>query len=311
MTGGELLRQGIMTLKQAGLDQPRLEAEVLLAHAWGRTREDLLIHPEREAPGPVARQFLSLVGRRAERLPASYLTGVREFMSLAMAVTPAVLIPRPETELLVEEVLRWLASRQAPGARRGRLPAGRPLVADVGAGSGAIAVSLAYYNRLVQVVATDVSEAALQVAAGNARRHGVQSRVRLVAGDLLAPLLERRRAAGRLRRQRLDACPGRGAAAAANLPYIPSASLEQLPPEVRHEPRLALDGGGDGLDLYRRLLPQAAAWLAADGLLACEIGGAGQAEALSGLLRQGGWGQIRVIRDYRGEDRVVTALRPE
>jgi release factor glutamine methyltransferase len=309
MTGGELLRQGAMALKRAGLDQPRLEAEVLLAHAWGCTREDLLIYPEREAPEAAAWQFLYLVERRAERLPTSYLTGTREFMSLEMAVTPTVLIPRPETELLVEEVLRWLASRQAPEAGRPRLAAGRPLVVDVGTGSGAIAVSLAYYNRLVQVIATDVSQAALRVAAGNARRHGVRSRVRLVAGDLLAPLPERRRAAGYGRQ--FGVRPGRGTAVVANLPYIPTASLEQLPSEVRHEPRLALDGGGDGLDHYRRLLPQAAAWLDAGGLLACEIGGAEQAGVLSGLLQQGGWHQVRVIGDYRGEDRVVTALRPE
>ena len=115
MTGGELLRQGTAVLRQAGLDSPRLDAEVLLAHAWGRSREELLIYPEQEVPEAVARQFLALVGQRAGGVPAAYLTGAREFMSLLMAVTPAVLIPRPETEVLVEEVLRWLASR--PRAR--------------------------------------------------------------------------------------------------------------------------------------------------------------------------------------------------
>ena len=111
MTGGELLRQGTAVLRQAGLDQPRLEAEVLLAHVWDRSREELLIHPEQEVPEAAARQFLALVGERAGGVPTAYLTGAREFMSLMMTVTPAVLIPRPETELLVEEVLRWLESR--------------------------------------------------------------------------------------------------------------------------------------------------------------------------------------------------------
>ena len=267
MTGGELLRRGTAVLRQAGLEQPRLEAEVLLAHAWGRSREELLIHPEQEVPEAAARQFLALAGQRAGGVPAAYLTSAREFMSLLMAVTPAVLIPRPETEVLVEEVLRWLASRTTGACYSGRGTVfDQPLVADVGTGSGAIAVSLAHYHLAVQVTAIDISEAALEVAAVNAARHGLADRISFLAGDLLAPLLARGDA-------------GAGTAVAANLPYIPTAAWDRLPPEVRREPRLALDGGGDGLDLYRRLLPQAAAWLAPGGLLACEIG-PGQAEVL-------------------------------
>jgi release factor glutamine methyltransferase len=335
VTGGELLRRGTAVLRQAGLDWPRLEAEVLLAHAWGRSREELLIHPEQEAPEAAARQFMALAGQRAGGVPAAYLTGAREFMSLLMAVTPAVLIPRPETEVLVEEVLRWLASRPARPvlrAQRARSRAQRrcrvqwtgrgslrsqsrwhrtwhrrfsgrgtvfdqPLVADVGTGSGAIAVSLAHCHLAVQVTAIDISEAALEVAAVNAARHGLADRISFLTGDLLAPLLERGDA-------------GAGTTVAANLPYIPTAAWDRLPPEVRREPRLALDGGGDGLDLYRRLLPQAAAWLAPGGLLACEIG-PGQAEVLIELLQQDSWRLVRLIRDYRGEERVVTALRTE
>jgi release factor glutamine methyltransferase len=298
VTGGELLRRGTAVLRQAGLDWPRLEAEVLLAHAWGRSREELLIHPEQEAPEAAARQFLALAGQRAGGVPAAYLTGAREFMSLLMAVTPAVLIPRPETEVLVEEVLRWLVSRPAGARFSGRGTVfDQPLVADVGTGSGAIAVSLAHYHLAVQVTAIDISEAALEVAAVNAARHGLTDRISFLAGDLLAPLLERGDA-------------GAGTTVTANLPYIPTAAWDRLPPEVRREPRLALDGGGDGLDLYRRLLPQAAAWLAPGGLLACEIG-PGQAEVLIGLLRQDSWRQVRLIRDYRGEERVVAALRTE
>ena len=291
MTGGKLLRRGTALLRQSGFDQARLAAEVLLAFAWDCARETLLIYPELETPEAVAGQFLDLVRQRVEHVPAAYLTGAREFMSLMMHVTPAVLIPRPETELLVEELLHWLVSRTDNGA-----VFDQPLVADVGAGSGAIAVSLAHYHLTVQVVATDSSEAALDIAAANANRHGLADRITFLAGDLLAPLLE-------------QGVAGTGTAVVANLPYIPTAVLEQLPPEVQREPRLALDGGPDGLDLYRRLLPQAAAWLEPGGLLACEIG-IGQAEMLAGLLQRGGWEQINTIRDYRGEDRVVTALRP-
>jgi len=349
MNAGELLRRGTATLRQAGLEWPRLEAEVLLAHAWGCSREELLIHPEREAPEVAAPQFLALVGQRAGGVPAAYLTGVREFMSLPLAVTPAVLIPRPETEMLVEEVLRWLAGRPENGAIFDQ-----PLVADVGTGSGAIAVSLAHYHLAVQVAAIDVSEEALSVAAGNAGRHGLADRISFLAGDLLAPLLERiskfevrsskfdlKKGIGGSDAQSCNASIGngrpvgqndiahdaspcsaagvlssappgggrRGTAVVANLPYIPTAAWSRLPPEVRREPRLALDGGGDGLDLYRRLLPQAIDWLAPGGLLACEID-PGQAKVLSELLQQDGWRQVRLIRDYRGEERVVAALCP-
>lgn len=302
-----MLRQGTAVLRQAGLDQPRLEAEVLLAHAWNCTRESLLIHPEHDVPEAVIRQWADLVRQRAGGMPAAYLTGAREFMSLLMVVTPAVLIPRPETELLVEEVLHWLASRPAGSGA----VFDQPLVADVGTGSGAIAVSLAHYHRAAQVIALDVSEAALEVAASNAGRHGLADRVSFIAGDLLAPLLEQEqaRAPGAGRPGTHREWPGRrGTAVVANLPYIPSAAWDSLSPEVRREPRLALDGGGDGLDLYRRLLPQAAAWLTPGGLLACEIGLA-QADPLFELLRQGGWQQVRLLRDYHGEERVVMAQK--
>jgi release factor glutamine methyltransferase len=246
-------------------------------------------------------------------------------MSLMMAVTPAVLIPRPETELLVEEVLHWLVSREAGAhpvdgrgaARRCEALRGavfdQPLVADVGTGSGAIAVSLAHYHMAVQVIAVDISDAALDVAASNAGRHGLTDRISFLAGDLLAPLLEWGDARVPGAGCRVPSGRGaarRGTAVVANLPYIPTAAWDRLPPEVQREPRLALDGGGDGLDLYRRLLPQAAAWLAPGGLLACEIGLA-QADVLIGMLQQGGWQQVRLIRDYRGEERVVTAHTAE
>ena len=207
MTGGELLRRGTAVLRQAGLEQPRLEAEVLLAHAWGRSREELLIHPEQEVPEAAARQFLALAGQRAGGVPAAYLTSAREFMSLLMAVTPAVLIPRPETEVLVEEVLRWLASRTTGACYSGRGTVfDQPLVADVGTGSGAIAVSLARYHLAVQVTAIDISEAALEVAAVNAARHGLADRISFLAGDLLAPLLAARGCRGPGRQWR-PTCP--------------------------------------------------------------------------------------------------------
>ena len=239
MTGGELLRQGTAVLRQAGLDQPRLEAEVLLAYAWGRTREELLIHPEQEVPEAAGRQFLALVGERAGGVPTAYLTGAREFMSLVMTVTPAVLIPRPETELLVEEVLRWLASLSTLKSTRDDSVLNRDVpgecwvVADVGTGSGAIAVSLAHYHPVVQVAAIDISEAALDVAVANACRHGLAGRVRFLAGDLLTPLLEWGDATGSAPARHplagAHALPPGGAAVVANLPYVPTDAWDRLP----------------------------------------------------------------------------------
>ncbi|HHW41888.1 MAG TPA: peptide chain release factor N(5)-glutamine methyltransferase [Syntrophomonadaceae bacterium] len=285
MTGGELLRKGTKALREAGIEAPRLEAEVLLAHAWGRPRTELLIAPEREVPDAVIHSFWKSVELRAAGMPVAYLTGEREFMSLSFSVGPEVLIPRPETELLVERVLGFLKEwRREP-----------VLAADVGTGSGAIAVSLACYEPRVHLFATDISGAALRLAASNAARHGVAERIEFVEGDLLEPVLEKRGG-------------GTGAVVAANLPYIPRRELERLPVDVRREPRLALDGGEDGLDLYRRLIPQAAAFLQPGGLLACEIG-EGQGRALAGLLDREYWTEVTVERDYRGEERLVTALR--
>lgn len=288
MTSGELLRQGAAALRRAGIETPRLDAEVLLAHAWEKTRTELLIAPEREVPEAVVREFMRQIRLRAAGMPVAYLTGEKEFMSLPFFVCSAVLIPRPETELLVESVLAFL---------RGWFESGRQaaLVADVGTGSGAIAVSVAYYEPRARLVATDISGAALEIAAANAARNGVAGRVEFLQGDLLEPVLE---AKGK----------SVGAVVAANLPYIPTAELESLPAAVRCEPRIALDGGEDGLELYRRLLPQAAAFLMPGGMLACEIG-EGQGGLLAGLLEEGGWASVAVARDYRGQERVVTALR--
>ncbi len=288
MNSGELLRQGTAALRRAGVETPRLDAEVLLAHAWGKSRTELLLAPEREVPEAVAREFMRQVRLRASGMPVAYLTGEKEFMSLPFFVSSAVLIPRPETEILVESVLAFL---------KGWFGSGREaaLVADVGTGSGAIAVSVAYYEPRARLVATDISEAALEVAAANALRNGVAERVEFLHGDLLEPVLKAKGESA-------------GAVVAANLPYIPTSELESLPPDVRCEPRIALDGGGDGLELYRRLLPQAAAFLQPGGMLACEIG-AGQGGVLADLLDEGGWASVSVARDYRGEERVVTALR--
>ncbi len=301
----ELLIKGTELLKKRGINSPRLDAEVLLASAWGRERADLLIFSEDQVPKEVQLVFYDLLKQRSKGIPVAYLTGEKEFMSLDFYVNFDVLIPRPETELLVERVLEFLAKLGKPLKTANRdITTGHAiggeeehLVADVGTGSGAVVVSLAYYNPKVKVLAIDISPQALKTAARNAERHGVKGRVQFLQGDLLTPLLE-------------QGFIGRGTAVAANLPYIPTADLPGLPLDVQYEPKNALDGGKDGLEHYRRLIPQAGLFLAPGGLLACEIG-TGQGPVLAGLLEQEGWNRVEVIKDYAGRERVVTAVNQD
>jgi release factor glutamine methyltransferase len=278
----EALAYGRQTLRRAGVPEAAVDAEVLLAHVLATDRL-ALYRDERRALSPREWSlFRDLLARRARREPVAYLTGRKEFMGLTFAVNRAVLIPRPETELLVERALALLADREAP------------VVVDVGTGCGAVAVSLAYYHCGAEIYATDISEAALAVARENAARHGVAHRVSFYCGDLLAPVAF---------------LAGRVDLVAANLPYVPSAELARLPPDVRnYEPRAALDGGPDGLALHRRLVPQATRTLRTGGVLLAEVG-PGQGGVLAEWLAAAGWRGTRLILDYGGRERVVEAVR--
>ena len=261
-------------------DVPRLEAEVLLAHVLGTTRTVLMAHPERPLASGQLGRYEALVSRRVSNYPLPYLTGRVEFHGLEFEVTPEVLIPRPETETLVDLAL----------ARR---PAS---VVDVGTGSGCIAVSLAVQLPDALVYAIDISPAALAVARRNVERHGVAERVRLMVGDVLNPR------------------PGPVDLIVSNPPYVPTGECASLPASIRdHEPRLALDGGPGGLRIIRRLLAQAPAVLRSPdpaqgrvgGGLLIEIG-AGQGKAVSRLARAFFPGAtVRVHRDLAGRDRVL------
>ncbi len=281
-----LLREAAGALRAAGVKTPRLDAECLLAAALGCDRAAL--YGRREGvPPEAASGFATLLGRRAAAEPVAYLTGIREFWSLPLKVTPAVLIPRPETETLVEAILDCLAES-----------ASRPLtVADVGTGCGAIAIALAVELREARVFAVDVSPEALAVAAENARRFGVDRRITFLQGNWTAPLS----AAG---------LAGRLHALVANPPYIPTAELGALDPEiVRFEPRLALDGGPDGLACHRELAASAPRLLRPGGWLALEVG-AGQGEAVGALLAAvPGLAVHPVVRDLACRDRVCLARR--
>lgn len=273
----EALAQAAFQLENHGVESPRLDAELLLAHVLNMNRAALFAWPERRLTLKELTRYRDLVARRAAREPLAYILGYREFFGLDFEVGPDVLIPRPETELLVEQALRLARVRPSPVR-----------IADVGAGSGAIAVALAVHLPEAIVFALDRSPAALAVTARNAGRHGVSERIHLRLGDLLEPLSET-----------LDLI-------VANLPYVTTAEWETLPPEIRdHEPRSALDGGPDGLSFIRRLLETAAPHLRPDGAILVEIG-AGQGQSVLDLAaRHFPQARVELVRDYAGLDRVV------
>ena len=273
-----LLRDATAVLEGAGVSAARVSAEWLLAAVLGSSRFAVYLDPERELTPEQSIRYRELVARRAAGEPLQHLLGFEEFHGLRIAVTPDTLIPRPETEGLVEWAAELLRDRPAP------------VVADVGTGSGAIACALAVRRPDVRLLAVDCSPAALDVAARNLRAHGLADRVTLVAGDLVEPF----RAGG----VKFDLV-------VANLPYLPSELLRSLPPEVSlREPRLALDGGPDGLAVIRRLVAGAPAVLAPTGWLLMEIGDE-QAGPLASLMAAEGFVGIRSRRDLADVERYI------
>lgn len=276
MTVAEALTKGSAILPQKeGIPDPRREASWLLAAAWGVDEITLRIHPEREVPAEVAERYRGWIERRAAGEPAHHLTGSCRFWGRDILVTPEVLIPRPETELVVQTALELPLSATAR-------------VLDVGAGSGCIAVSLAAERPQWRVCATDRSPAALSVARRNIERHGVE--VELILGDLAS------------------ATAPPWDLVVANLPYIPSADLGRLPEEVRRDPSSALDGGDDGLDLVRTLLADLPRLLRVCGGVVLEIGES-QADAVTTVAAGAGLAVARRVRDAGGCERVVV-LQP-
>jgi len=282
----EALRAAAARLRAGGSRSPRLDAELLLATALGVERVTLLAESERVLTPIEERRFEGYVCRREAHEPIAYIRRRRAFRTLELEVTPDVLIPRPETETLVDVALEALAA--APAEH------GEPLALDVGTGSGCIALALAAEDPFVRVTAVDVSAAAVELARHNAARLGLGGRLRVLRSDLFAALPPG---------ERFDLI-------VSNPPYVPAAEYAQLEPNVRdYEPRLALHGGADGLDVYRRLAPEALGRLRAGGTLAVEVG-AGQAAAVQALFAAaGGYGPPLVRADLGGIARVVWAAK--
>jgi release factor glutamine methyltransferase len=293
---GELLTAASTRLRQAGSDSPRLDAELLLGHVLHVDRTALLAQPEARVSSGQSAAFESALERRVAGEPVAYIRAIKEFYGVALAVDRRALIPRPETETLVDIGLARL-SRALTTAPRS---AGDPplLIWDVGTGSGAVCVALAIESRRrgyaadVRLVATDVSTDALALAAENAAVHGVGEMIDFAPADLLALP---------------DALPAD--LILANLPYIPSDTVPQLPVAASFEPVAALDGGPDGLAVIRRLLEELPAGLAATGVALIEFG-ADQADALASAVAElrPGW-QLEIHADLGGRPRVAELRR--
>ena len=276
----ESLAEATGRLTTAGVDAPKLVAQVLLAHALGVPRDSVLISPPHHVLQPhQIVLFRALVARCVEGEPMAYVVGHTEFYALEFQIDRRALIPRPETEQLVDLARRRLQVLNLPS---------QTLMVDVGTGSGCIVVSLAVKLLNVRFMATEISSDALALAHDNAKKHKVNSRIQFLRGDLLAPV------------------PVRADGVVANLPYVTTAEWQSLPRHIRnHEPRTALDGGADGLDFIRRLLSQASKHVKPDGWLLLEIGST-QGPAVSALARQAfPLAAVNLHRDLAGLTRVI------
>lgn len=276
MTVTEILKSATARLEVGNIDSPRLDAEVLLAHVLNCRRLDLYVDAGKILPLEKILRFNELVNRRLEKIPVAYLTGTKEFFGLKFSVTPDVLIPRPDTEIVTEFVGEFLRSLNR-----------EVTFADLGTGSGAICVSILKFVKTAHSCAVDVSKKALEVAEFNARKFHVDDRIEFFCGDMFAPLT------GKI----FDAI-------VSNPPYIPTGDLPTLQAEVQSEPTLALDGGADGLNFYRRIADASPKFLRAGGLLAVEVG-INQSTAVEELFTRAGFADVEILRDLSGIERVV------
>jgi release factor glutamine methyltransferase len=282
----EVLNWATEELEERGIETARLDAEVMLACLLDKDRSDLYRDYGERLGEDVFSRYKQWVRRRQAREPVAYITGIREFWSIPLKVDRGVLIPRPETEVLVAHALEALASIAGKEI---------PAILEIGTGSGAISVALAREFPRASIMATDRSRTSLDVARSNARLYGVDEKITFLAGDLLGPISVARASFDLL---------------VANLPYVPSGELSRLQPEVAlYEPPLALCGGEDGLDLYRALIPAAFSCIVPGGWLMLEVGN-GQAEAVASMIKATRrFSAAAIGEDLSGIARVVKARR--
>jgi release factor glutamine methyltransferase len=279
VTIAEAIKEAGERLRAGSVPNDLLDAQILLAEALGKDRTYLIINLTRQLPEDLLSKFRAMIYQRAAGEPLQYITGRQEFFGLEFEVTPDVLIPRPETELIVEETIRVVERHHIA----------HPVIVDAGAGSGCIAVALARELAEARVVAIDISESALRVARRNAARHGLGDRIGFIASDLLEALAEEEFADFIL----------------SNPPYVSEEEMPSLQREVRDwEPRLALTDSNDGLSFYRRLLKDAPSRLKPGGYLICEMGYK-QSERISAMVNHEVWGTAPLLDDLQGIPRTI------
>jgi release factor glutamine methyltransferase len=277
-TIAEAISEGAQVLREASVDEDRRTAAALLSHALLLDRAQLIIRSKEEITEPIYEEFIRLIRRRAAGEPLQYITGHQEFYGLDFEVNRDVLIPRPETEFLVERVIALARNLIAP------------VIADIGTGSGCIAVALAVNIPHARILATDISPSAIKVARANARLHRVEERIEFLTGDLLAPLAGREGAIDIL---------------ASNPPYVPASRPDLVQREVREwEPDVALFGGEEGLDFYRRLLNEAVPFVKEGGWMVCEIGYSQLASIREMIGPE--WNLVEVNSDLQAIPRTLT-----
>lgn len=275
----EAILWGAKSLKKAGVQTSRLDAELLMSYALNCERSHLIAIREKMLSSDEIKTYRQFIEKRIKGIPIAYITGIKEFMGMDFVVNPSVLIPRPDTEILVESVIEEIKRIKAPW------------ILDIGTGCGCIGISIARFVPDSIVCAVDASSPALEVAAFNAKRLSVDGRVFFYLGDLYSAL-------PREFAHRFDAI-------VSNPPYIPSRNIKDLPLDVRSEPVLALDGGEDGLDFYRRIISGAPLYLKEEGILAFEVG-YNQAQEVKSMMSSY---SVYTVKDLSGIERVVIGRR--
>jgi release factor glutamine methyltransferase len=279
----QVLLDAVAILKKNNIKTPRLDGEVILAHLLDCKRIDLILKHDEVLDKEQEREYIKRINLRAQGMPVQYITGNQEFMGLDFHVTPDVLIPRPDTEILVEEAIQEASLMDKP-----------LIIVEIGTGSGAIALSLAHYIKDAQVHTIDISPKAIAIAKKNAKKLSLEEKVVFYHGDLLSPIE--------------GILEGKVDLLVSNPPYIPSKDILNLQREVKDfEPLLALDGGEEGLDFYERIIDQGLGYLSNQGKIIFEIG-YDQGEKVSSILkRKKIFKEINIIKDLGGLDRVVLA----
>jgi release factor glutamine methyltransferase len=281
----EILNRTDEFLSERGIESSRLDAEVLLADLLDIERINLYVKFDYPLKSSELEEYRERITKRAKRIPVAYIIGRKEFMSLEFDVNEDVLIPRPETENLVEEIISYCRDNELQNAQ----------IIDIGTGSGAVAVSLAHYLPDAKVVGVDISKEAVKTARKNAEKFELEERLSIVNSDLLEGFIKRDITG-------IDII-------VSNPPYISDSEMEELPPEVKKEPETALKAGREGLDFYKKLIPQSSQVLKDGGKIFLEIGSS-QAESVKELFSDK-WKDIEVIKDYADHDRIITAVYRE